>query len=158
MRNGGEHDPARLSAAGATPAQELEKPLVALGDFLFAHTGGQPFYLLETLKMFRGLELLVPWLAADGTWRLDLDVEMATAVAQERSRRELLPPSVRAMIQARLAPLSQAARQMVMASAMLGNRATAKLLWQVAELGVQAGIEALEETIRGGILREEEAG
>src|SRR5258708_35214310 len=98
MRNGGEqreHDPARLSTAGATPAQELEKPLVALGDFLFAHTGGQPFYLLETLKMFRDLELLVPRLAADGTWRLDLDVEMATAVTQERSRRELLPPSVR---------------------------------------------------------------
>src|SRR5258708_15165940 len=52
MRNGGEqreHDPARLSTAGATPAQELEKPLVALGDFLFAHTAGQPLYLLKTL-------------------------------------------------------------------------------------------------------------
>jgi DNA-binding SARP family transcriptional activator len=160
MRNGGEqreHDPARLSTAGATPAQELEKPLVALGDFLFAHTGGQPFYLLETLKMFRDLELLVPRLAADGTWWLDLDVEMATAVAQERSRRELLPPSVRAMIQARLAPLSRAARQLVLAGAVLGNQASAKLLGQVAGLRAQAGDEALEEAVGSGILLEEEA-
>src|SRR6266566_1076459 len=156
MRNGGEHDPARLSAAGATPAQELEKPLVALGDFLFAHTGGQPFYLLETLKMFRDLELLVPWLAADGTWRLDLDVEMATAVAQERSRRELLPPSVRTMIQARLAPLSRAARQLVQVSAVLATAASAQRLWQVAGLRVQAGDEALEEAVGSGILLEEE--
>ena len=160
MRNGGEHDPARLSTAGATPAQELEKPLVALGDFLFAHTGGQPFYLLETLKMFRDLELLVPRLAADGTWRLDLDVEMATAVAQERSRRELLPPSVRTMIQARLAPLSRAARQLVQVSAVLATAASAQRLWQVAGLRVQAGDEALEEAVGSGILlaEEEEAG
>src|SRR5258708_13295214 len=107
---------------------------------------------METLKMFRELELLVPRLAADGTWRLELDVEMATAVAQERSRRELLPPSVRAMIQARLAPLSRAARQLVLAGAVLGNQARAQLLWQVAGLRGQAGDEALEAAVGTGIL------
>src|SRR5258708_22023017 len=112
---------------------------------------------METLKMFRELELLVPRLAADGTWRLELDVEMATAVAQERSRRELLPASVRAMIQARLAPLSRAARQVVLAGAVLGNQASAKLLGQVAGLRAQAGDEALEEAVGSGILLEEEA-
>src|SRR2546421_12816984 len=110
------------------------------------------------LKLWRDLELLVPRLGADGVWRLKLDVEMAAVVVQEQSRRELLPPSVRAMIMARLAKLTQPARQLVRASAVLGNQATAKLLWQMAELGVQAGLEALEEAVKSDILREEQAG
>src|SRR5205814_4077236 len=35
---------------------------------------------------------------------------------------------------------------------------SAKLLWQVAEIEVQTGVEALEEAIGSGMLREEEAG
>jgi hypothetical protein len=83
---------------------------------------------------------------------------MATIVAQERSPRELAPPSVRAMILARLAKLAQSACQLVRANAVLGTMATAERLWQVAELEVQAGLEALEEAVRSGILREEAPG
>src|SRR5437764_4037181 len=35
----------------ASPTQELETALIALGDFLFEQTSGQPLYLLETLKL-----------------------------------------------------------------------------------------------------------
>ncbi len=160
-RSGGElyeRGPARPSEAVASPSQELETPLVALGDLLFAHTDGQPFYLLETLKLLREREWLVPRLRADGTWRLEPTVDMGAAVVQEQSRRELLPPSVRAMILVRLAKLSPAARQLVLAGAVLGAQATAQHLWQLAGLGVQAGLEALEEAVGSGILREEEAG
>ncbi len=153
---GQEHNPDCLSRA--VPAQEPERPLVALGGFLFAQTGGHPLYLLETLKLLREREWLVPRLEADGTWRLEPAVEIAAAFAQAQTRRELLPPSVRAMIQVRLAKLSQPARRVVMASAVLGPSASARLLWQVADLGVQAGVEALEEADKSGILREEEAG
>ncbi len=152
---GQEHNPACPSRA--VPAQEPERPLVALGGFLFAQTGGHPLYLLETLKLLREREWLVPRVGADGTWRLEPAVEIAAAFAQAQSRRELLPPSVRAMIQVRLAKLSQPARRVVMASAVLGPSASARLLWQVADLGVQAGVEALEEADKSGILREEEA-
>jgi DNA-binding SARP family transcriptional activator/tetratricopeptide (TPR) repeat protein len=155
-----EHGPARpaTTGPGASPAQEREAPLVVLGDFLFAHTDGQPLYLLETLKLLREREWLVPRLGADGTWRLEPTVDMAAAVAQDQSRHELFPPSVRMMIQARLAKLTQPARQLVMASAVLGAQATTQRLWQVAEVGAQAGVEALEEAIGSGMLREEEAG
>jgi predicted ATPase len=130
----------------------------ALGGWLFARTGGQPLYLLETLKLFRDREWLVPRVEADGTCWLELVVEMATVVAQKRVGRELVPPGVREMILARLSRLTQPARQLVMASAVLGSRVSAQLLWQVAELGVQAGIEALEEALKSGMLREEAAG
>ncbi len=149
---------------GASPSHARETLLVMLADFLFAQTGGQPLYLLETLKLLRERELLVPRRGAEGTWWLEPTVDMAAAVAQERSRRELLPPSVRALIQARLAKLTQPSRLLVMASAVLGTQGSAKLLWQVAELGglsggqgTHAGVEALEEAIKSGILREDEA-
>src|SRR5439155_4525448 len=56
------------------------------------------------------------------------------------------------------ARLKPPARQLVQASAVLGNQATAKLLWQLAEVEVQPGIEGLEEAAGSGILCEEEAG
>src|SRR6266699_2720126 len=145
------------SAARPSPAGS-ERPLAELGDVLFAQTGGQPLYLLETLKLLRERQWLVPQLGADGRWRLEPTQEMAAAIAQERSRRALLPPSVHAMIQARLSKLAPAARQLVMASAVLGSLASARLLWQLAEVGTQAGLEALEEAVKSGILREEQAG
>src|SRR2546430_6403897 len=79
---------------GAAPAPERETPLLRLGDFLFAQTGGQPMYLLETLKLLRERQLLVPRLAADGRWRLEPTIEMRGAVGPEGGRPERVPPSV----------------------------------------------------------------
>ena len=152
------HSPAQHSTSENGYSPELETALVALGDFLFAQTGGQPLYLLETLKLLRERHWLVPYLTAEGDFRLAPTEELVAALAQKESRRELLPPSVRAMIQTRLARLSAPARQLVMASAVLGSPSSAKLLWQLAELQVSEGLEALEEAIKSGILREEEAG
>src|SRR5260221_3709468 len=45
---GQEHTPACSSRA--VPAQEPERPLVALAGFLFEPTGGHPLYLLEALR------------------------------------------------------------------------------------------------------------
>jgi len=153
-----EHATDLPSASGASPAPEQETKLSALGDFLFAQTGGQPLYLLETLKLLRERELLVPRRGADGAWRLEPTVDIAAALVQEQSQRELLPPSVHTMIQARLAKLSPAARQLVLARTVLCTQASAQWLWRIAELGVQAGVEALEEAVASGMLREEQAG
>ncbi len=162
----GEHGTVRppTTGPGASPSHARETKLSVLADFLFAQTGGQPVYLLETLKLLRERELLVPRMGADGTRWLEPTVDMAAAVAQERSRRELLPPSVRALIQSRLAKLTQPSHQLVMASAVLGTQATAQHLWQVAEVGslyggqrTHAGVEILEEAIKSGMLCEEQA-
>ncbi len=152
------HGPDQPSAEGTSPTAKLETKLSALGDVLFAQTDGQPLYLLETLKLLRDRQWLVPRLDADGVFRMELAVEITTVVAQERSQGALLPPSVRALILARLASLSQAARHLVQGVAVLATAAHARLLWQLAEKGVREGVEGLEEAVKSGILREEEAG
>jgi len=156
----GEHNMVRPSINGPEEASspERETTLPVLSDFLFTQTGGQPLFLLEMLKLLRDRELLVPRWGADGTWRLEPTVDMAAVVAQERSRHEWLPLSVRALVRARLSKLTGPAREVVMVSTVLGRQATAQLLWQMAGLEVQAGIEALEEVVKSGILREEVAG
>jgi tetratricopeptide (TPR) repeat protein len=152
------HSHAHSSAARSAvlPSPEPETPLIALGCWLFEHTGGHPFYLLEMLKMFRDRGWLVPRQGADGNWKLEFSVEMASEIAQVQSERELLPASVRVMILARQAKLTPAARELVMAGAVLGNQATAPRLWQVAKMSGQVAMEALEEAIRSGILREKQ--
>jgi predicted ATPase len=150
-----EHALGRPSPDAASSASE--RPLVALGTVLFARTGGQPLYLLETLKLLRERQWLLPRLTAQGVLRLAPTGELMAALAGPESRRELLPPSVRALIQRRLTRLSAPARQLVMASAVLGSPASAQRLWQLAGLQVPEGVEALEEAVKSGILREEEA-
>ena len=159
VRSGGEgreHNADQSSVAGTSSPSESETELSALCDVLFAQTEGQPLYLLETLKLLRDRQWLVPRVDADGALRLELAVKLATIVAQERSKGALLPPSVRALILARLAALSPAALQLVQIVAVLGTTASMQRLWQLAELEVQAGVEALEEAVKSGILREEE--
>ncbi len=150
------HTTGQPSSAGASSVSE--SPLVALGHVLFAHTGGQPLYLLETLKLLCERQWLLPHLTAEGVFRLAPTGEPVATLARQESRRELLPRSVRELIQTRLARLSAPTRQLVMVNAVLGSPASAKLLWKMAELRVPEGVEALEEAIKSGILREEEAG
>jgi DNA-binding SARP family transcriptional activator len=152
----GDHGLGRPESAGASSASQ--RPLEALGHVLFARLGGQPLYLLETLKLLRDRQWLLPRLSAEGRWRLSPTGELLAALAGPGSERELVPASVRAMIQTRLAKMSAPARQLVQASAVLGSPASAKRLWQVADVEVQTGLEALEEAEGLGILREEPAG
>ena len=56
-------------------------PLVALGDFLFTQTGGQPLYLLETLKLLRDRQWLVPQSVPMEHWRLEPAVRWPPALA-----------------------------------------------------------------------------
>lgn len=146
---------APLAVEQETPAMQ-ERPQVILARFLFAQTEGHPLYLMEIIKLLVDRQWLTPKRAPDGVRRFELTMEMAEAFMQEQTQRELLPFSVRAMILARLTKLTPPARHLVMAAAVLGNRATATFLWQLTDLKDLAGIEALEEALRSGLLRETE--
>jgi len=109
------------------------------------------------LKLLREREWLVPQLGANGTWQLTLTREMNIGITQERLRHELFPPSVQALIQARISKLTPPSRRLVIASAVLGTQSSAQNLCQVARIDVQTGIEALEEALKSGLLCAEEA-
>lgn len=150
--------PALSAPAETSPVAVKLSPLEALGEFLFVQTGGQPFYLLETLKLLRERQWLVPQPDADGVLRLELAVDIAATLAHEPSRGTLLPASVRGLILARLAKLTPPAQQLVRACAVLGQEVSAHLLWQVAGLEMQVGVEAVEEAQGLGILHAAQAG
>ena len=67
------HDEARPSTQENVHSPELKTALIALGDFLFAQTGGQPLYLLETLKLLRERQWLLSlyWLLSTSIREID---------------------------------------------------------------------------------------
>jgi len=127
-------------------------PVEAFGSFLFAETGGQPFYVLELLKVVLERGLLAPSLQEDGRWGIDF----AEAISQLATLYGVLPPGVREVIRARLGRLTPSALTLLAAGAVLGQRSPFELLCQVAGLGEQDGLLALEEVLTAQVLREEQ--
>src|SRR6266571_2062737 len=97
----------RSQRSQETPSTRMSSsPIVeAFGSFLFAETGGQPFYVLELLKVFLERGLLAPSLQDDGRWGIDFE----EAASQVATLHGVLPPGVRDVIRARLARLTPAA-------------------------------------------------
>jgi hypothetical protein len=104
----------RLGKTDSKPAGALEKPegsdgaqpeLESFGEWLAAETGGQPFYLVETLKALLEEGELAIQLGADG----EPVVEVGPALGAGSDLRGLLPTNVREVIRA---PLSSFARRL----------------------------------------------
>ena len=83
-------------------SNEVELGLKQLGKRLAAETDGQPFYLVETLKVLLEEGMLLIRSRADG----ERVVEVGPAWRSHKSARGLLPQSVREVIRARLSRLS----------------------------------------------------
>jgi DNA-binding SARP family transcriptional activator len=141
---------------GKTPwsaTRMSSSPIVeAFGSFLFAESGGQPFYVLELLKVVLERGLLAPSLQEDGRWGIDFE----EAASQVATLRGVLPPGVRDVIRTRLGRLTPSALTLLIAGAVLGQRSTYELLCRVADLGEQDGLVALEEVLAAQVLREEQ--
>ena len=150
----------RLARAESKPAGPPEEPgdsngrepsLGSFGEWLAAETGGQPFYLVETLKALLEDGKLVVRSRADG----ELGVEVGPALRAGSDLRGLLPPNVREVIRARLSRLSPAASDLLMAAAVLERGFDFESLTAVAGLGEAEGLRGLDELIERHLLREE---
>lgn len=132
------------------PARELEE----FGRRLHAVTGGQPFYLLETIRALleRGTLTAKP----DAAERASAGV-VAYASA-ERTLQDLLPPGVRGLIRERLSHLGPTASDLVAAGAVLGDGFEFDLVRRVAGREESEGLSALDEALRGRLLREPRLG
>jgi DNA-binding SARP family transcriptional activator len=126
--------------------------LERFGQWLFAETEGQPFYLMETLKVLLERGVLVSRQNEEGGWTLDF----STAMGHETVLRGFFPPSVREVICARLDRLTPNAFALLAAGAVLGQSITFGHLCQVADLEEEVGLPALDEVIHNGLLHESE--
>lgn len=132
--------------------QRAEDQQTRLGNWLYHETGGQPFYLLETLKGLLDQGILTWQVDAESHWLLELSYPTGEDEALPEA---LLPQSVRELILQRVGRLSEAGQRLLQAGAVLGQQFRFAQLCQVAELGEKEGLEALEETMRGQLVRED---
>ena len=124
--------------------------LASFADWLYLQTGGQPFYLVETLKGLLEREIIVPSLQKNATWGLILRSEL---LAQTPTG-ELIPSSVGELIRSQLGRLAPSAWKLLVAGAVLGRGLTFERLCQVAQIDELAGLNALEELLPTGWLCE----
>src|SRR5258708_5432212 len=129
-------------------AADLER----FGQWLFAETEGQPFYLMETLKFLIERDVLASHPNEDGGWTIDF----TAAMEHEMVVRGFFPPSVRACIMARLERLTPNAFALLVAGAVLDQGITFAHLCRVADLEEQDGLPALDEALHSHLLQESE--
>ncbi len=120
-----------------------------IGQWLFRETLGQPFYLIETLKVLLERQILTLHSSAQGE-KLEWDMTSLDTVQQ----RGVLPPSVRQLILSHLEHLTTMGRMLVMSSAILGCEASFDVLCRIAEVEECAAFDMLDEILRYGLLRE----
>jgi DNA-binding SARP family transcriptional activator len=129
---------------------EARSELERFGGWLATETGGQPFYLVETLKTLLEEGRLV--IRARPNEGLLLEVVPALRVGGELSS---LPNSVREVIKGRLSRLSPSASELLAAGAVLGRRFSFGVLLAVAGLGETEGLRGLDELVGRHLLVEE---
>jgi DNA-binding SARP family transcriptional activator len=136
-----------LRALGQEPSFDPESEDFA--QWIFEETRGQPFYIVETLRAFVEHDALTTPQQENATWRLE-----PARSSSGSAPRPILPAGVRQIIQARLAPLSDVARQLLAAGAVLGQGFTFDLLCTVGHLSEDEALVALDTVVRGKLLQE----
>jgi DNA-binding SARP family transcriptional activator/tetratricopeptide (TPR) repeat protein len=140
-------------ARGSNEAEQ--SGLKQLGERLAAETEGQPFYLVETLKVLLEEGMLLIRSGADG----ETVVEVGPAWRSHKSAlRGLLPQSVREVIRSRLSRLSAEASELVRAGAVLERGFDFESVVGVAGLGEAEGLRRLDELTERHLVQEEASG
>jgi DNA-binding SARP family transcriptional activator len=138
------------------PDQRADDRLRSFGEQLFADTGGQPFFLIETLKALRERQVAAPQTsAASGV------SDALEALAQDYAawrEREGIPPGIRQLVRARLARLSPPGLLACQAAAVLGDGFDVARLCQVTRLDEMSGLRTLDELLERGLIREASLG
>ncbi len=138
------------SKVSSLVTQEPDDFLERVGQQLFAETRGQPFYLIETLKLLLTHGLFTPSSSADSTKSNDVMAVMVKELGMAR----LFPPSVRELISIQLDRLSPAAFAFLVAGAVLEQDATFERLCLVADISEQEGLVVLDAVMRSLLVQE----
>jgi DNA-binding SARP family transcriptional activator/tetratricopeptide (TPR) repeat protein len=134
-------------------SKEARSELERFGAWLAAETGGQPFYLVETLKALLEEGRLV--IRARPDVGLFLEVDLNSRGGDELSS---MPKSVREVVRGRLFHLSTSAYELLVAGAVLGRQFGFGELVAVAGLEETEGLRGLDELVGRNLLLEEGGG
>jgi len=140
-----------LGAIGTNQAmnsRDLDR-FTDLGQWLFRETRGQPFYLVETLRVLLERQILTLQ-SSSGAEELEFNVASLEAAQQQ----SVLAPNVRRLILSQLEQLTTTGLALVRASTILGQKASFDLLCRVADLQEGEALAALSEVLGHGLLRE----
>ena len=124
--------------------------LERLGQRLFKETGGQPFYLIEMLKLLLERSHFAPCPGENGA-RLG---DFAATIIRELNEARPFPPSVRELVSLRLDQLSPSGIDFLAAGAVLEQEASFERLCLVADLSEKEGLTALDEVLHSGLAHE----
>jgi tetratricopeptide (TPR) repeat protein/transcriptional regulator with XRE-family HTH domain len=139
---------AALETGHARTVEQRDR-LTDLGKWLFRETHGQPFYLVETLRVLLERQILTLHRSEEGEER---ELELASlSAAREQS---VLAPNVRRLILSQLEQLTPMGRALVRSSAILGHGTSFEVLCRVADLPEEESLAALDEVLGHGLLRE----
>jgi DNA-binding SARP family transcriptional activator/tetratricopeptide (TPR) repeat protein len=137
---------------GAAAAEDAARLRVAdFGQWLFAETGGQPFFISETLKTLAERGLLVARPVLNGGWAFALTADGREADLRAAAR---LPRGVQALIRTRLARLTPPALALLTAGAVLGHDFRFEDACAVAGLKEDEALAALDELRQSRLLAE----
>ncbi|MDX1664065.1 MAG: AAA family ATPase [Candidatus Promineifilaceae bacterium] len=126
----------------------------AFRRWLFRETGGQPFYLTETIKALLEEGVLVTHPGEDGRIALPSRQAPFASGAQNGAPVDFVPPGVREVVRRRLARLEQPAFDLLVAGAVLGQEFSFARLCRVAALSTREGLSALEALLAANLLTE----
>ena len=132
---------------GSRPAEKSE--LEELGRWLFTETRGLPFYMTEILKALLERNVLALRFRAPGSWTIDFTSVMHNTA----SLQGLLPSGMRELIRTRLSQLTPATSALLVAGAVLDHDFPFEHLYQVAGLGVNEALPALDEGLTTRLFR-----
>lgn len=123
--------------------------------WLHRETGGQPFFIAETLRaLLAAGRLRAP--ARDEAKGSDARrvLELHANLASDASISQVVPPEIRQLVRARLERLEPHARTLLVAAAVLGRTFTFEEVRRVAHLSENEALDAMDELVRSQIVRE----
>jgi tetratricopeptide (TPR) repeat protein len=135
----------RLTAPDADQATTDE-----FGDWLWAETGGLPFFIDELLQTLAETGIL-PVKETDGQFGYDF----SAALTQVKSSGQVpVPPGVREAILGRLERLSEEAASLLLAAAVLGRECRFETLNRIADIDESDALKAIEALLKSRLMTE----